>query len=604
MMPDPLSTPRSRATAIAARAGLFRAAGVVGIAGALLLAAPTPPQAEVNGQDLVGTAEGLPVTLSGSYLSGRLAGREQDIPNAAAFFQEALEADPDNDFLLDRTFVLHVANGDMNRALDLAERLTADQPDHFLARVALAVDAIRNQEFDRAVRLLDRGTRGPLAELTGRLIGAWALAAQGKTDQALESVTTLDGPDWFTVFAAHHAGLIQELAGRGEAAHENFSAAYAADPGALRVVEALARAKARAGDGEGAIRIIDNYAKIIPDHPIMLELRAAIEADEEIAPMIDAHDRGAAEVLYGLGAALGRDGGEELAAAYLQLAVHLDPKADIALIALANLFQRIDDQERSIEILQRVDDASPLKRDAEIQIGLNYNALDNLEEARAHLGKLVESDPSDLDAVTALGNVLRSHQEFVDAEAAYSKGIDTIDAAPKESQWTLYYYRGICRERTKQWAAAEEDFRKALDLSPEQPLVLNYLGYSLVDRGQKLDEALDMIRRAVELRPQDGYIVDSLGWAYYRLGRFEEAVTELEKAVQLRPQDPIINDHLGDAYWRVGRHLEAQFQWNHARDLDPEEEDLARILDKIENGLTEETTENGAVAPAAGKNGG
>lgn len=584
--------------------GLLLGAGAAALAGALIVSAPSPVKAEVNDADQIGTAEGLPITLSGSYLSGRLAGQSRDIANAAAFFQEALDSDPGNVFLLDRTFVLHVANGDIDRALDLAERLTADQPDHFLARVALAADAIHMQDFDRAVKLLDRGTRGPLAELTGRLVRAWALAAQGKTDPALESIAALDGPDWFNVFTTHHAGLIQELAGRSDAALDNFNSAFAADPGALRVVEALARARARAGDTAGAVKVIDNYGKIIPGHPVMRELRARIDEGGEIAPMVDAHDRGAAEVLYGLGAALGRDGGEELSAAYLQLAIHLDPRADIALIALANLFQRIDDQARSIALLQRVDEKSPLKRDAEIQIGLNYNSLDNLEEARAHLEKLVESDPADLEAVTALGNVLRAHQLFDDAGEAYSQGIATIDADPAERNWTLYYYRGICYERIREWDAAEADFRKALELSPDQPLVLNYLGYSLVDRGLKLDEALGMIRKAVELRPQDGYIVDSLGWAYYKLGRYGEAVVELEKAVQLRPEDPIINDHLGDAYWQVGRRLEARFQWNHARDLEPEEEELAKILDKIENGLSEANTENGAITPPEKKNGG
>ncbi|MBL6432409.1 MAG: tetratricopeptide repeat protein, partial [Alphaproteobacteria bacterium] len=169
----------------------------------------------------------------------------------------------------------------------------------------------------------------------------------------------------------------------------------------------------------------------------------------------------------------------------------------------------------------------------------------------------------------------------------YSRGIDTI-SEPEPKHWALFYYRGICRERLKDWGPAEADFRQSLALSPDQPLVLNYLGYSLVDRGLKLSEALDMIRKAVELRPRDGYIVDSLGWAYYKLGRYEEAVVELEKAVALRPEDPIINDHLGDAYWKVDRRLEARFQWNHARDLEPEPEELPKILDKIENGLRED----------------
>ena len=159
---------------------------------------------------------------------------------------------------------------------------------------------------------------------------------------------------------------------------------------------------------------------------------------------------------------------------------------------------------------------------------------------------------------------------------------------PDRSNWTLFYFRGICFERSKQWPKAEADFKKALELYPDQPLVLNYLGYSWVDQGINLDEAFKMLRRAVDLKPTDGYIVDSLGWAHFKLGHYQEATEELEKAIELKPADPVVNDHLGDAYWRVNRKIEAHFQWNHARDMEPEPEDLPAILEKIESGLPDE----------------
>jgi Flp pilus assembly protein TadD len=161
---------------------------------------------------------------------------------------------------------------------------------------------------------------------------------------------------------------------------------------------------------------------------------------------------------------------------------------------------------------------------------------------------------------------------------------------PTKAHWTLFYVRGIAFERSKQWDKAEADLKKALELSPDQPLVLNYLGYSWVDQGRNLDEGLAMIKKAVELQPDDGFIVDSLGWAYFRLGRFEEAVTELERAIELQPDDPVLNDHLGDAYWKVGRQLEAQFQWSHAKELKPEATELAKIEAKLKNGLVETPT--------------
>ncbi len=555
-------------------------------AGASSLHAETEPQR-------TGTEEGLPITLSGSYLAGRLAGQINDLGNAAAFFGEALDVDPGNPFLLDRTFVLKLANGDLADALELAERLKSEQPDHFIAGLMLAVEKMRAGQFAEAASQLSDGGRGPLAELASGLVSAWALAGQGETEKALELISRLDGPSWYTVFAAYHSGLIQDRAGQTAAAEDNFREAYAADRGALRVIDAYARSLARNGDRAAALKALDEYNRVLPDHPVLLATRRQIESGAEIGPVAETPQIGASEVLYGLGAAIGRDGGEELAAVFLQLALHLDEEADVAAVALAGLFDRLGKYDRSITVLRGVPETSPLKRDAEIQVGLNYNALENLDESRAHLLALVESDPSDLDAVTALGNVLRSHKLFAEAEEVYSRGIATI-AEPEPQHWTLFYYRGICRERLKTWGPAEADFRQSLALSPDQPLVLNYLGYSLVDQGLKLAEALDMIRKAVDLRPKDGYIVDSLGWAYYRLGRYEEAVAELEKAVELRPEDPVINDHLGDAYWKVGRRLEARFQWNHARDLGPEPEELPKILEKIASGLPEEPT-----APAA-----
>lgn len=166
--------------------------------------------------------------------------------------------------------------------------------------------------------------------------------------------------------------------------------------------------------------------------------------------------------------------------------------------------------------------------------------------------------------------------------------------------WVLFYQRGICYERSGEWAKAEADFFLALDMEPDQPLVLNYLGYSWLEMGLNYQEALDMIRRAVAARPSDGYIVDSLGWGYYRIGDFENAVKELERAVELRPVDAVINDHFGDALWRVGRKREAEFQWRRALSFDPEEKDAKRILRKLEVGLDVVLAEEATDADAPG----
>jgi Flp pilus assembly protein TadD len=249
----------------------------------------------------------------------------------------------------------------------------------------------------------------------------------------------------------------------------------------------------------------------------------------------------------------------------------------------------VKNPQAAIRMYERVPASSPLRRNADIQLATNLDTLDRTDEAKQRLNKLIAENGSDQEAIMALGNILRARKAFNECATVYSKGIANI-ANPERPHWLIFYFRGICFERDKKWDLAEADLKQALKLFPDQPHVLNYLGYSWIDQGNNLDEGMKMIRRAVEQRPDDGYIVDSLGWAYYRIGNFEEAVKHLERAVELKPEDPTINDHLGDAYWKTGRQLEANFQWSHARDLKPEPEELVKIKQKLSSGLQEENT--------------
>ncbi len=311
---------------------------------------------------------------------------------------------------------------------------------------------------------------------------------------------------------------------------------------------------------------------------------------------------GAAEALYGLGASLGRRGGEDLGLVYLQLSLYLAPSHPMALLSLADLYEALKKPELAIKIYERIPANSPLHRNAAIQMATDLDALDRGDEAEKQLDALIKQSPDDLEAITALGNVLRGHKKFAECADVYTKGVETLKQ-PEKSNWMLFYFRGICLERSKQWPKAEADLKKALELFPEQPHVLNYLGYSWIDQGINLDDGMAMIKRAVQQRPDDGYIVDSLGWAYYRLGNYEEATKELERAIDLKPEDPTINDHLGDAYWRIGRTLEARFQWAHARDLKPDPEDLPKIETKIKDGLPDETQSQAKAGKKTGDGG-
>jgi tetratricopeptide (TPR) repeat protein len=318
--------------------------------------------------------------------------------------------------------------------------------------------------------------------------------------------------------------------------------------------------------------------------------------------IVDTPQAGAAEALYGLGASLGRRGGEDLGLVYLQLALALEPNHPLALLSLADLYESLKKPDLAIKAYEHVPASSPLHRNAAIQMATNLDALDRSAEAEQHLNALIKEHPDDLEAIMALGNVLRGHKKFAECADVYSKAVALVPH-PEKANWVLFYFRGICFERAHQWPKAEADLQQALKLFPEQPHVLNYLGYSWIDQGVRLDEGMDMIKRAVQQRPDDGYIVDSLGWAYFRIGNYEEAVKQLEHAIELKPEDPTINDHLGDAYWRIGRTLEAHFQWAHARDLKPDPEDLPKIEAKLKNGLPDESSSQAKAGKKSGDGG-
>jgi len=305
--------------------------------------------------------------------------------------------------------------------------------------------------------------------------------------------------------------------------------------------------------------------------------------------LVDSVQNGGAEALYQVGSSIGRRGGEDLALIYLQLALYLEPNHSMALLSLADLYESLKKPELAIAVYDRITASSPLHRNAEIQIASDLDSLDRTDEAKKRLEQLIAEHPKDNEAIIALANILRGRKDFDACADVYGKAISNI-ATLEKSNWVLLYFRGICYERSHQWPAAEADLKKALELFPDQPLALNYLGYSWIDQGTNLDEAMNMIRRAVEQRPDDGYIVDSLGWANFRIHNYDEAVKDLERAVELKPEDPTINDHLGDAYWRVGRVLEARFQWSHAKDLKPEPEDLPKIEEKLRAGLPDDTS--------------
>ncbi len=537
-----------------------------------------PPPAEIK-----------QVSKSGSYLAARHASIQRDSTAAAAYYRAALSRDEANPDLLERAFLSLVTDGNMPEAVRLAERLIRKDRNHRLARLILGIRALKQKSYATARQNLALAMRGPVPDLAGTLLAAWTQFGANDLKGAIETIEKLQGAEGYAVFKDMHSGLIYDLAGNRKEAGRRLERAYKANSTALRLVEAYGSWLSRNGQADEALKVYQAFDAQLPRHPLITEAIGLLKAGKQVPAPVTSAQAGGSEVLYGLGAALGRRGDEVLALIYLQSALFLTPNHPLALLSLADLFEQMKNARQAIKFYEKVPAGSPLRRNADIQMAVNLDSLDRPDEAKQRLGDLIKDHPADIEAIMALGNIQRGRKQFSECAEAYGRAIATI-AKPEQPHWLVYYFRGICYERAKQWDAAESDLKTALKLFPDQPHVLNYLGYSWVDQGVNLDEGMRMIRRAVEQRPDDGYIVDSLGWAYYRLGNYEEAVKHLERAVELRPDDPTINDHLGDGYWKVGRTLEAKFQWSHAQDLKPEPEDLEKIRQKLKSGLPEETS--------------
>jgi tetratricopeptide (TPR) repeat protein len=566
------------------------AAAIISLALPGQLVAQTPERPTETSPQFPSSRDMKGLTTAGSYLAARHASVERDASAAATFYRSALRTDPKNNELLDRAFISSLAEGDIDEAVKLADRILTIDKNNRVARLVVGARDLKQRKYAAAQININQSVRGPITDLVATLLSGWAAYGAGDTKTAVANIDKLTGPEWYPIFKDLHSGMILELAGKEKDAGVRLERAYKLDDSALRVSDSYARWVSRNKDAVAATAVYAAFDKKLARHPLVLEGIRETKAGRKLPPLVDSPQTGAAEALYGIGASLTRRGGEDLALVYLQLALYLAPNHSLALLSLADLYESVKKPQMAIKVYERVPATSPLKRNAQIQQATDLDAAERSDEAIRILKGVTAQDPKDLEALMALGNIERGRKKFADCTQTYTLGIDALPSANEKGNWVYYYFRGICEERSKQWSKAEADMRKALELQPEQPHVLNYLGYSWIDQGINLDEGMKMIKRAVEQRPDDGYIVDSLGWAYFRIGNFEDAVKNLERAIDLKPEDPTINDHLGDAYWRVGRTLEAKFQWAHARDLKPESEELPKIEAKLENGLPEDTS--------------
>jgi tetratricopeptide (TPR) repeat protein len=528
----------------------------------------------------------LRASTTGSFMAGQQALKDLRTDEAARYFFEAAQGDWDNPLLVERAFIAFAADGQIGQAASTAKHLLELDPDNELAELVVATEALKERRYDASERMLNAIGQDSFTGITASLLRAWALVGDNRKAEADAALDKL-GETGLEDFLVFHRALMAEAAGETEEAIALAGRAFDNEPYVARVVEVYARILANAGRFDEAKDVIQQFEDQGLSHPIVAIVKAQVEAGQRPGIFATNVQVGAAEMFHGIGVALARDGSLDLSVVFLRVGLYLDPSADVITLALGQLLDSAGQHDAANRIYEAVPATSAMKPTAVVRVATNLDSLGDREEALRRLGNIVAAKPDDLDAVSVLGDLLRTDEQYTAAAEAYTKAL-AITGGDSAPDWRFYYVRGIAYERSKQWPKAEADFLKALELNPDQPSVLNYLGYSWIDQDMHLEEALGMIEKAVAASPQDGYIVDSLGWAFYKLGRIDEAVKTLEQAVLMMPTDPEINDHLGDAYWKAGRKLEARFQWNIAKSVDTVGTVRARAEPKLAEGLTEE----------------
>ena len=529
-------------------------------------------------------------SAAGKYLAGRFARRSRDFGSAARLLTDALELDKENRRIRRQAFFALVASGRFDEAAKLANLIVDGSNGAPISNLTLVVEDVRAQQFEQAAKRLVNMPKRGMNTFTSPLLVAWLYFARGEVDKAVKALDGLSKVASFAGLRNLHVGLIMDLAGNPVAAEEALKKSAKKTP-SLRVVQAYGRFLERSGRPKEAKKLYQDFVAKADGANSLEAAFQRLKSGRKPERLVNNTNQGMAEVFFNLSGTLAQSRSTDLALIYGRFALRLRPDFPLVQVLLGGLRVSLNRKNEALALYDAVSPSSPLFWAARLRKAETLDELKRTDEAIAQLKQMAGERADQYEPLTRLGDMLRAKKRYAEAASSYSQAVKRIGELAK-SHWSLLYARGIAYERSKQWPKAEADFLGALKLSPEQPFVLNYLGYSWVDRGLHLDRAKGMIERAVQLRPNDGYIVDSLGWVLYRLRDYEGAARRLERAVILRPDDPTINDHLGDAYWRVGRFLEARFQWRRALSLDPDKKDIPTIEKKLQRGLADVPTKD------------
>ena len=533
---------------------------------------------------------------SGSYLAARSAMISNDYAEAAQYYAQALTQDPTNPEILENAVNAYIGLGDLERATAVAKRLVDSGSGGQIAGLVLYGDSALKNEWDR---LLDYQTSNPIGPLFDGLSKAWALVGKGQMTEAIGAFDDVSATQGVESFGLYHKALALSSVGDFEGAAEILSG----DTGTpirltRRGVVAYAQVLSQLERNTDASELITASFGTTLD-PYLEDVKTRLDSGETVAfDTVRNATEGMAEVYYSIATALRGEAQDPYTLIYTRMAAAMRPDHVDSLLLSAELLENLERYDLATAVYDSVPRDNPSFHAAELGRAEALRRSGREDAAIEVLNQLAKTHAHLPLIHVTLGDALRGMNRFEESLKAYNAAVDLIET-PEEQHWIIFYARAIAHERSNMWPEAEADFRKALELRPEQPQVLNYLGYSFLEMQTNYDEAIDMIERAVALRPDSGYIIDSLGWGLYRLGRYDEAVGHMEKAVESQPIDPIINDHLGDVYYAVGRKREAEFQWHRALsfitdETDTDDVDPDRIRRKLDVGLDAVLVEEGA----------
>ena len=533
----------------------------------------------------IGSSSDVINSQFGSYLAGRQAQFDANSRFAINYYLSALEKTPKSILLHRQILTLLVSEGRIDEALPKAKRLLKlTRGSSNIAKLILILADVKDTHYLEAYESIDGLQEEGLNTYLLPMLKAWLLAGQNKNDAALRIIDKRTSNAGLQTLYGIQGAMISEFGNNTKDAIVRYKNVAKLQKNVnLRITILLGALYERLGQNVNAKKIYDNYRDLHPGTTTLDRAYKRLQAEEKPVPNNQTVSDGVAEALFSLGFAIQNQDPYQ-AIIFSRLAIYLRPSFTIAKLLLAGSLEDNDKLRDANNIYQSISKDPHYSWATRLRIANNLDGMGNTDDAIRDLRAMALEKTERSDALIKLGDILQKHKRYQASVNAYEQAKKRIQSINKK-HWPLYFSLGISYERISKWPMAEKNLLKALELSPNHPSILNYLGYSWVEKGLYLDRAEKMIRDAVKQRPRDGYIIDSLGWALYRLGNFGGAVKQLERAVLIRPEDPTINDHLGDIYWSVGRKNEAIFQWNRALILEPEKEEVPKIELKLKVGL-------------------